>query len=158
MATINKNGLIKYYHLLCLRCGIDAESRHEMLTKIYGTPHCQDLNENQLQEICNSLKKELERNGKLANNEVDENSTVTLLRKQVKASCGNLLAVQGVIKEKNWSPLEWNTIMGTIYNASGKQEFLTLNASQLRALAFEFNHQRKAILTARQNIQNNNNN
>lgn len=135
---MNKKALITLYHVLLSRAGMSADDGHQMLMDNYGVEHSNELTIPQLQQICGMLKKGL-------GDPKPEPSAKNKLQRTVKASCGNLLALQGKIPPKNWGPKDWDVIMGTIHNASGKKEFQSLTTQELRALSFEFNKQRKAL-------------
>ena len=144
--AMNRQKLIKYYHMLLSRLGMSHDDGSAMIAENYKVEHLSDLTLQQLSEICNLLRDQLEKMGWMKDDIKTKASDVRdKLRRQAKASCGGLLATQGKIQEKNWGPKDWQVIMGTIYNASGKREFDSLSNQELRALSFEFNKQRKAL-------------
>lgn len=139
-------GLVRYYHVLLSRLGMSHEEGSAMVAENYKVEHLSELSYQQLSALCNLLAEQL----KKMNWMQDDTPTTAadIKRKQqktVKAACGHLLAVQGKIPPKNWGPNDWDVIMGTICNASGKKEFDSLTTQELRALSFEFNKQRKAL-------------
>lgn len=137
---LTKQRLIRQYHILIARLGMTDDEAHDMLDAAYGVRSSKELNTLQLCEICRVLEAQLSPDQKpKPKNRHDQAKT------RAKAACGHLLAMQGKIPEKNWGPKEWDTIMGTLYNAAGKRDFNILNTQELVALSFEFNKQRKAL-------------
>ena len=145
-----KAQLIKLYHVLCGRLGL-SEADRKALVSAYDANSSTDLSERDLQDLCKNLKSQLVKAGKEPAPAGDEKARLQL---RVKAACGNLLALQGKIAPKNWGPRDWGIIMGTICNASGKKEFLSLTKQELKALSFEFNRQRKALEEVKKNTVN----
>jgi len=147
MAKITEwKGLVRYYHVLLSRLGMSHDDGSAMVAENYKVEHLSDLTFQQLSGLCNLLAEQLKKMDWMKDDKATTaNDVKAKLRRQVKASCGNLLATQGKIAPKNWGPQEWQVIMGTICNASGKKEFEELTTQELRALSFEFNKQRKAL-------------
>ena len=151
-------GLVRYYHVLLSRLGMSHDDGGAMIAEMYKVEHLSDLTYEQLSQVCNLLEEQIKKAGgvlKAQDGTADGRQMARdKLRRQAKASCGGLLATQGKIQEKNWGPADWQVIMGTIYNASGKKEFDSLSNQELRALSFEFNKQRKALEAMKANISN----
>ena len=163
----NKKQLIREFHILLHRLGIDEIGKEGILAG-YGVDSSTELNEAALTEICNRLheearKKGLEGNGTYRTDGTDKAARAggtpadpgEKERKRLKVAIGKLLAAQGKIKADGWGIEEWNLIAGTACRAAKVSRMDDIPASKCRGLIYEFNKQREGIERAREYTVNN---
>jgi len=127
-----KNRLIKKYHTLAGRAGMNDEAKDALLSG-YGVESSKDLEVNQLIEVCNTLNNML-------NKDVDK---LDKLRKRLIAAVGGYLTAMG--KQSNLQ-----IILGTIRRASEGRELNELKEAQLTSLYGAFNKAQKDMKKVRE--------
>ena len=149
----NKKQLIREFHILLHRLGIDEIGKEGILAG-YGVDSSTELNEAALTEICDRLNEELRKRGqdKTPPGPLSEGEKE---RKRLKVAIGKLLAAQGKIKADGWGVAEWNLIAGTACRAAKVSRMDDIPASKCRGLIYEFNKQREGIEGAKEYTVNN---
>lgn len=142
---MERKHLIKEFHILLCRCGIDENGKHAILGA-YGVESSTELNDSQLAEVNNKLKAELQKAGKEPK---PKSSPLDLARRQVKVAIGRYLAAKGEIPASGWLLPEWNKITGVACRAAQSGSFNQIPLSKLRGIVYEFNKQREAMENAR---------
>jgi hypothetical protein len=120
--------LLKKFHTLLGKLGIDNDAKQDMLWQSYGVTSAKALNAYELMELCNKL--DLQANPKLA--EMDK------LRKQLMASIGGWLRAMG--KESTAE-----LIKGIACRASECDKFNNIPKEQLRSLYSAFKKKQKDL-------------
>ena len=147
----NKKQLIREFHILLHRLGIDEIGKEGILAG-YGVDSSTELNEAALTEICDRLNEELRKSGQEVKASPKKGD---LERKRLKVAIGQLLAAQGKIKADGWGIEEWNLIAGTACRAAKVSRMDDIPASKCRGLIYEFNKQREGIERAKEYTVNN---
>ena len=147
----NKKQLIREFHILLHRLGIDEIGKEGILAG-YGVDSSTELNEAALTEICDRLNEELRKSGQEVKASPKKGD---LERKRLKVAIGQLLAAQGKIKADGWGIEEWNLIKGTACRAAKVSRMDDIPASKCRGLIYEFNKQREGIERAKEYTVNN---
>ena len=151
----NKKQLIREFHILLHRLGIDETGKEGILAG-YGVESSTELDVPELTEICDVLHKKAREKGLEGNGTDRTDGTDKKLspeekeRKRLKVALGKLLAAQGKIKADGWGIVEWNVIIGTACRAAKVSRMDDIPASKCRGLIYEFNKQREAIEAARE--------
>lgn len=142
----NKKQLIREFHILLHRLGIDEIGKEGILAG-YGVDSSTELHEAALKEICDRLNEEVRKRGLDAQKK--ETNPVDKERKRLKVAIGKLLAAQGKIRTDGWGVAEWNLIAGTACRAAKVSRMDDIPASKCRGLIYEFNRQREGIEAAK---------
>ena len=127
-----KKRLIKKYHTLAGRAGMDERAKDALLSG-YGVESSRDLEVDQLIELCNTLNNML-------NKDADK---LDKLRKRLIAAVGGYLTAMG--KQSNLQ-----IILGTIRRASEGRELNELKEAQLTSLYGAFNKAQKDMKKVRE--------
>lgn len=143
----NKKQLIREFHILLHRLGIDEIGKEGILAG-YGVDSSTELNETALKEICDRLNDEARKRG--LDGQKKEIDPADKERKRLKVAIGKLLAAQGKIKADGWGVAEWNLISGTACRAAKVSRMDDIAASKCRGLIYEFNRQREGIEAAKE--------
>ncbi len=122
----DKNSLLKKYHTLCGRVGLNDDTRRAMLVRNYRVQSSRDLTVLELADVCNILEREL-------NPELEE---MDKLRKRLIKSIDAWLELTG--KEKNIS-----IIKAIACRASKRKHFNQMPKEQLRSLSALFSNAQK---------------
>lgn len=118
-------GLLKKFHSLCTKLGIDADAKREII-KSYGVASSRDIDTHDLVDLCSRLSEQM--HGKDA--EADK------MRKRVIAAIGGWLKTMGL--ERNVA-----FIKGIACRATGYKEFNRIPVERLRNVIYAFNNKRK---------------
>ena len=143
----NKKQLIREFHILLHRLGIDEIGKEGILAG-YGVDSSTELDEAALTEICDRLHEEARKKGlesPLPPFGKGEQSPAEKEQRRLKVAIGKLLAAQGKIKADGWGLAEWNLIAGTACRAAKVSRMDDIPASKCRGLIYEFNRQREGI-------------
>ena len=143
----NKKQLIREFHILLHRLGIDETGKEGILAG-YGVESSTELDVAALTEICDRLHEEARKRG-LEKTPPGPLSEGEKERKRLKVAIGKLLAAQGKIKADGWGLAEWNLIAGTACRAAKVSRMDDIPTSKCRGLIYEFNKQREGIEAAR---------
>ena len=149
----NKKQLIREFHILLHRLGIDEIGKEGILAG-YGVDSSTELNEAALTEICDRLHDEAKARG-METEAKNSPTEAEKERKRLKVSIGKLLAAQGKIKADGWGIEEWNLIKGMACRAAKVSRMDDIPASKCRGLIYEFNRQREGIERAKEYTVNN---
>ena len=137
----NKKQLIREFHILLHRLGIDEIGKEGILAG-YGVDSSTELDEE-------ARAQRMEPETKNSPTEAEKE------RKRLKVAIGKLLAAQGKIKADGWGVAEWNLIAGTACRAAKVSRMDDIPASKCRGLIYEFNRQREGIERAKEYTVNN---
>ena len=130
-----KTGLLKKYHTLVGRCGIDKETQQMMLVQNYGVTSSRDLTAAQLLELCDLLDREL-------NPELEETwRAASLLDKARKRVLG---AIGGWLKANNLQS-DINIIKKIACRAAKATSFNAIGKERLNSLYAAFNNRKKDL-------------
>lgn len=129
---LEKNGLIRKFHTLLSRCGMDDIEKREILRQC-GVASTKDLTVKQLIDVCDALYS-------MANPKVSETDK---LRKRVIASIGAYLREMHLCEDID-------RIKSIACRASGVSHFNDIPAAKLRAVYNAFNHYKKAMTSVRE--------
>lgn len=123
-----KTGLLKKFHTLCGRLGMDNEQKHQMLWDSYGVMSSKDLNAFQLLELCDSLDKKV--NPEMA--EMDKR------RKRLMAAIGGWLKAMHMHSDSS-------RIKAIACRAAKQDDFNAIPTDRLRSLYYAFSKAEKDL-------------
>lgn len=129
---LEKNGLIRKFHTLLSRCGMDEIEKREILRQC-GVSSTKDLTVKQLVDVCDALHS-------MINPKVSE---VDKLRKRVIASIGAYLREMHLCEDID-------RIKSIACRASGANHFNDISSTKLRSIYNAFNEYRKAMTSVRE--------
>lgn len=118
-------GLLKKFHTLCTKLGIDAESKREIIES-YGVESSRDIDTHDLVDLCARLSEQM--HGK--------DVAADKMRKRAIAAIGGWLRTMGI--ERNVA-----FIKSIACRATGYKEFNRIPVERLRNVVYAFNNKRK---------------
>lgn len=137
----DKNNLIREFHILLHRCGIDDDGKETILAA-YGVTSSTQLSPAMLAEINNKLHEELQKAGMESR---PRREPIDTARSRVKAAVGSYLAKMGKIPASGWGVREWNMITAVACRAAEAERFNDIPLAKLNQLYNAFRYGRQAV-------------
>lgn len=118
-------GLLKNFHTLCTKLGIDAEAKRSIVES-YGVESSRDIDTHDLVDLCARLSTKLH---------VDD-SEMSKMRKRAMAAIGGWLNAMGIESNSSF-------IKSIACRATGHKEFNRIPKERLRNVIYAFNNKVK---------------
>lgn len=126
-----KKALIKKYHVLAAKAGMDEDARKDFLSS-FGATSSKDLNAHDLIEVCNILDKQVNPTA----------AELDLWRKRVIASIG------GYLRQVGLQGNNVDYIKGIACQSAGCKYFNKISIEKLRSIYYTFLNKQKVANSA----------